>query len=199
MAALEPHGVTYFATPEEFRAWLAKHHGKRDELWVGFWKKATGKHSITWPESVDQALCFGWIDGIRKKVDEEAYTIRFTPRRKGSVWSSRNIERYAVMEEAGLVEPSGRAAWERRTEDKSSLYSYEQKKRLALSPAYLERLKADRSAWSDWEARPPGYKRQVAHWIMSAKKEETRLRRLEQLIDDSARARKVKPLRRTGE
>lgn len=199
MAALEPHGVTYFATPEAFRAWLAEHDGKRDELWVGFWKKATGKPSITWPESVDQALCFGWIDGIRKKVDEEAYTIRFTPRREGSVWSSRNIERYAAMEKAGLVEPSGRAAWERRTEDKSSLYSYEQKKRLALSPAYLERLKADRAAWSDWEARPPGYKRQVAHWIMSAKKEETRLRRLEQLIGDSAQARKVKPLRRTGE
>ncbi len=199
MAGLEPHGVTYFATPEGFRTWLAKHHEKRDELWVGFWKKATGKPSITWPESVDQALCFGWIDGIRKKVDEEAYTIRFTPRREGSVWSSRNIERYAVMEEAGLVEPAGRAAWERRTEDKSSLYSYEQKKRLALSPAYLERLKANRAAWSDWETRPPGYKRQVAHWIMSAKKEETRLRRLGQLIDDSAQTRKVKPLRRTGE
>ena len=200
MAALEPHDVTYFAAPEAFRRWLAKHHGKRDHLWVGFWKKATGTPSITWPESVDQALCFGWIDGIRKKIDEEAYTIRFTPRRKGSVWSSRNIERYAVMEDAGLVVPAGKAAWERRTEDKSSVYAYEQRKqKLSLAPACEERLRQNEAAWSDWEGRPPGYKRQVAHWIMSAKKEETRLRRLQQLIDDSALGRRIKPLRQKGE
>lgn len=199
MAGLEPFDVTHFATPEEFRAWLTEHHAQRDELWVGFWKKATGKPSITWPESVDQALCFGWIDGIRQKIDDEAYTIRFTPRRAGSVWSRRNIERYAAMEEMGLVEPRGEAAWERRTEDKSSIYSYEQQEKLALSGEYLERLRADEAAWSDWQARPPGYKRKVAHWVMSAKKEETRLRRLQQLIDESLRERKVKPLRRKGE
>ncbi len=200
MAALEPFEVTYFDTPDDFRAWLSRHHAERDELWVGFWKKATGRPSITWPESVDQALCFGWIDGIRKTIDDEAYTIRFTPRRKGSVWSRRNVERYGVVEEAGLVEPAGRAAWDRRTEDKSSVYSYEQeKKRLSLSGEYLDRLRAHEAAWIDWESRPPGYKRKVAHWIMSAKKEETRLRRLQQLIDDSAKERKVKPLRRAGE
>lgn len=198
--ALEPHDVTHFATPEEFRVWLTEHHAQRDELWVGLWKKATGRPSITWPESVDQALCFGWIDGIRKKVDEEAYTIRFTPRREGSVWSRRNIERYALMQEAGLIEPSGKAAWKRRTEAKSSIYSYDQpKKQLSLSAEYRRRLEDNEAAWSDWQSRPPGYKRQVSHWIMSAKKEETRLRRLRKLIDDSAAARKVKPLRRTGE
>lgn len=198
--ALEPFDVTHFAAPEDFRAWLTQHHAKRDELWVGYWKKATGRPSMTWPESVDQALCFGWIDGIRKKIDEEAYTIRFTPRRTGSVWSTRNIERYDVMAEAGLVEPAGRAAWERRTEDKSSIYSYEQERRkLVLSDLYLQRLRENAAAWSDWEARPPGYKKQVAHWVMSAKREETRVRRLQQLIDDSAEQRKIKPLRRKGE
>lgn len=199
MAALEPYDVTHFATPEEFRTWLMEHHTRRDELWVGLWKKATGRPSITWPESVDQALCFGWIDGIRKKVDEEAYAIRFTPRREGSIWSRRNIERYAVMADSGLVEPAGVRAWERRTEEKSAVYSYEQKKRLALSDEYLARLQAEKEAWADWESRPPGYQRKVARWIMSAKKESTRLRRLQQLIDDSVKERKVKPLRRTGE
>ncbi|MDX1494412.1 MAG: YdeI/OmpD-associated family protein [Longimicrobiales bacterium] len=200
MPPLEPEDVTHFATPEDFRAWLAKHHEARDELWVGFWKKATGKPSITWPESVDQALCFGWIDGIRKKIDDEAYTIRFTPRREGSVWSRRNIERYGVMQEEGLVEEAGQAAWDRRVEEKSEIYSYEQEKAsLKLPGEYLARLKASKAAWADWQGRPPGYKRRVTHWIMSAKKEETRQRRLQQLIDDSAKERKVKPLRRTGE
>lgn len=197
---MEPRDVTHFDAPEAFRAWLQEHHQERDALWVGFWKKATGRTSITWPESVDEALCFGWIDGIRKRIDDEAYTIRFTPRREGSVWSRRNIERYQAMLEAGRVEAAGEEAWNRRIEAKSEIYSYEQEKeKLQLSGEYLDRLKADEAACADWQGRPPGYKRRVAHWIMSAKKEETRLRRLQQLIDDSAESRKVKPLRRTGE
>lgn len=192
---MEPTEVTHFESPRAFRAWLAEHHDIRDVLWVGYWKKATGRPSITWPESVDVALCFGWIDGLRKRIDDEAYTIRFTPRRPGSTWSRRNIERYGAMETAGLVEPPGEAAWRARTEDNSSLYSYEQDARPSLPEGYVERLRGNAAAWADWQARPPGYRRMVAHWIASAKREETRQRRLAALIEDSAAGRKVKPLR----
>lgn len=114
---MDPHDVTHFATPAEFRSWLEAHHDERDELWVGFWRKATGRPSLTWEESVDVALCFGWIDGIRKRLDDEAYTIRFTPRRKGSTWSRRNVERYAVLDADGLIHETGRAAYQRRREE----------------------------------------------------------------------------------
>lgn len=192
---MEPTDVTHFESPDAFRAWLDEHHETRDVLWVGYWKKATGRLSVTWPESVDVALCFGWIDGLRKKIDDEAYTIRFTPRRPGSTWSRRNIERYEAMEAAGLVRPPGEAAWTARTEDNSSLYSYEQDERPSLPEAYEERLRAHAAAWADWQSRPPGYRRTVAHWITSARREETRKRRLDALIEDSAAGRKVKPLR----
>ena len=192
---MEPTDITHFADANAFRQWLSECHVTHDELWVGFWKKATGRPSITWPESVDEALCFGWIDGIRKKVDDEAYTIRFTPRRPGSIWSSRNVERFEVLLAEGRIEPSGQAARGKRTQDKSGIYSYEQDAPQELSRAYLTRLQDHPAAWEDWESRPPGYKRQVAHWVMNAKRESTRERRLAALIEDCAAGRKIKPLR----
>lgn len=191
-------GITHFDCPEAFRAWLVRYHSERDELWVGFWKKSTRRPSITWPESVDEALCFGWIDGIRKSVDDEAYTIRFTPRRSRSTWSLRNIKRYEALEAEGRIERAGVEAFGKRTDENSGMYSFEQETQATLSEDYIARLQADAAAWADWQSRPPGYRKQVTHWIMSAKREATRERRLELLIEDSAAGRKIKPLRQTS-
>lgn len=193
---MEPTDVTHFRSPTAFRTWLEKHHASRDELWVGYWKKGTGRASLTWEESVDEALCFGWIDGIRKRVSDEAYTIRFTPRRPGSNWSRRNIEQYLALDAAGRVAPAGEAAFAKRREERSGTYSFEQDMPVDLSDEYLARLKANDQAWADWKSRPPGYRKQVAHWVMAAKRESTRERRLAVLIEDCAAGRKIKPLRR---
>lgn len=190
-----PRNTTHFDSRELFRAWLDANHASCTELWVGYWKKSTGRPSITWAESVDEALCFGWIDGIRQRIDDEAYAIRFTPRQAKSVWSSRNIERFLALSAAGRVAPAGRAAYSRRTEARSRIYSYDRETGPQLPPEFISRLRADRAAWRDWESRPPGYRRQVAHWILSAKRESTRDRRLTALIEDAAAGRKVKPLR----
>ncbi len=192
---MEPRDVTHFETAEDFRAWLEKHQDSADELWVGYWKKSTGRLSVTWEETVDEALCFGWIDGIRKRLDEEAYTVRFTPRRAKSVWSRRNIDRIEALSRAGRVAPPGAEAYARRAADTSEIYSFEQATPAELSAEYIARLQANAAAWQDWESRPPGYRKQVSHWVMSAKREATRQRRLASLIDDSAAGRKVKPLR----
>lgn len=194
---MDPHDVTHFETPEAFHAWLEQHHEARDVLWVGYWKKATGRASITWEESVDVALCFGWIDGLRKRIDDEAYAIRFTPRRDGSVWSRRNIERYAAMDAEDRIAPAGRAAYAERTEEKSGIYSFEQDEEPELSGEFEERLKADEAAWASWQDRPPGYRKQASHWVMSAKREATRERRFRRLLEGEATGTKVKPLRRT--
>jgi len=186
---MEPRNVTHFTTYELFRAWLEEHHASAEELWVGYWKKSTGRPSVTWEETVDEALCFGWIDGIRKRVDGEAYTIRFTPRRKKSIWSRRNIERFEVLSAAGRVSSPGHAAYSKRTEARSGIYAFEQTTDPELSADYVARLRADITAWRDWESRPPGYRRQVAHWVMSAKRESTRERRLAALIEDCAAGR----------
>lgn len=187
--------MIHFESQRAFRTWLERNHERRDVLWVGFWKKATGKASITWEESVDVALCFGWIDGLRRRIDDEAYTIRFTPRREGSTWSRRNIERYEALAQEDRVAPSGEEAFARRAEDNSGVYSFEQDETPELSEEYRERLCANEDAWADWKARPPGYRRTVVHWVMSAKRESTRERRLAQLIEDSAAGRKIKPMR----
>lgn len=192
---MEPRDVTYFETPDAFRAWLRANHSRRDGLWVGYWRKATRRASISWEESVDEALCFGWIDGIRKRPDEEAYTIRFTPRRKNSAWSRRNIDRYAALRAAGRIDSAGVTAFEQWVGQTSGRYSFEQVPPPALSDEFLARLRAHKTAWADWEKRPPGYRRQVAHWVMSAKRESTRQRRFSALLEDSAAGRKVKPLR----
>lgn len=195
---MEPYDVSHFESPDELRSWLEANHDERDVLWVGYWKKATGRSSITWEESVDVALCFGWIDGLRKRIDDEAYAIRFTPRRPGSVWSRRNVERYQAMEAEGLVEAAGETAYANRKEDKTGIYSFEQDDPHVLHHDFRQRLREHEDAWADWEARPPGYRRTVIHWVMSAKREETRERRFRALLEDSAAGRKVKPLRRSG-
>ena len=192
---MEHSDITHFDSPASFRKWLRSHHSERDELWVGYWKKSTRHASITWEESVDEALCFGWIDGIRKRLNENSYTIRFTPRRSGSKWSRRNIGRFGVLEEAGRVESAGAAAYAEGTAKSSVRHPLEQETPAPLSDDYLMRLKSDDGAWADWESRPPGYRKQVAHWVMSAKRESTRERRLAALIEDCAAGRKVKPLR----
>lgn len=184
----------FFPTQAEFRAWLERNHDTATELIVGFYKKGSGKPSITWPEAVDEALCFGWIDSVRRTLDDERYTNRFTPRRRGSVWSKRNIERARELIEEGRMTPAGRKAFEARREDRSSLYSYERGHEPALDPAYERELRGNRDAWSFFEASAPSYRRAAIHWVMSAKREETRRRRLATLAEDSARGRRVKPL-----
>jgi len=191
-----PAGPIFFATPAEFRAWLAEHHDRARELWVGFYKKGSGKPSITWPESVDEALCFGWIDGVRKTIDDESYMIRFTPRKPRSNWSAVNIARVAELTAMGRMHPAGLRAFEQRTEERSGVYSYEQRQHAKLDPAYEERFRANAAAWEFFQAQPAGYRRLAIWWVVSAKKEETRLKRLATLIDDSANGRTIREVAR---
>jgi uncharacterized protein YdeI (YjbR/CyaY-like superfamily) len=186
--------VIYFASPAAWRAWLEEHHASAGEAWVGFHRKATGRQTLTWAEAVDEALCFGWIDGIRKRVDDTRYTNRFTPRRPGSAWSRINIARVGELTAQGRMRPAGLAAFEARREDRSGIYSFEQPRDAVLPADYERRLRADAAAWAYFSAAAPSYRRAVIHWILSAKREETRLRRLEQLIADSAAGRRVPPL-----
>lgn len=186
----------FFATPDEFRAWLEQHHASAVELWVGFRKKGSGRPSLTWPESVDEALCFGWIDGLRKSVDAESYTIRFTPRRAGSTWSAINVARMAELTAAGRVRPAGQAAFAARSAAKTGIYSYENRKAARLDGALLRRFRAQAQAWRHFQAQPAWYRGTATWWIVSAKKEETRLRRLEKLIAASARGEPVAELKR---
>ena len=177
---------TFFASPAAFRKWLQRNHDKAPELLVGFYKKDSGKPSITWPESVDQALCFGWIDGVRRRIDDESYSIRFTPRKRRSVWSTINIGRVADLAKRGLMHAAGVRAFEQRTEDKSRIYAYENAPR-TLPPAYEQRFRKNRKAWKYFNEQPPSYRRVAIYWVVGAKKEETRERRLAMLIDDSAK------------
>lgn len=185
----------YFATPTEWRRWLEEHHADTAELLVGFYKVGSGRPSITWPESVDQALCFGWIDGIRRRIDEHRYSIRFTPRRQGSVWSAVNIRRVKELSKAGLMRPAGTKAHAKRTASNSVIYAYEQDRKAAtLGPGYEARLQANPKAWAFFQSQPPGYRRTCSWWVVSAKKEETRERRLESLIGHSAKGRQIQAM-----
>ena len=188
--------ANFFATPEEFRAWLAEHHATSRELWVGFHKKGSGVPSITWPEAVDEALCYGWIDGVRKRIDDARYVIRFTPRQPRSTWSAVNVRRVAELTRMGRMHPAGLAAFARRAGDRTAIYAYEQRQAAVLDPAAEAAFRADASAWAFFEAQAPWYRRAAIHWVTSAKKEETRRSRLAQLIDDSAHARPVRQLAR---
>ena len=194
---IEPPDPQYFPTPDDLRAWFRAHHKSAEVLWVGYFKKATKKPSVTWPESVDEALCYGWIDGVRKTVDDERYTIRFTPRRAGSHWSQVNLDRVAALESAGRMRAAGRKAFERRHEGSGTVgYSYEDVHRASLSPAQEKRLRADQAAWAFFEAQAPWYRRGAVHWVTSAKREDTRERRLQKLIDCSAAGETIPPLTR---
>jgi uncharacterized protein YdeI (YjbR/CyaY-like superfamily) len=190
--------VIFFATPEELRAWLEEHHASAAELWVGFYKKGSGRPSITWPESVDEALCVGWIDGIRKSIDGESYRIRFTPRKPRSTWSAVNLARVEALTREGRMRPAGLAAFEKRIEAKSGIYAYEQRKTAELDEAAEQRFRSDPEAWEYFQSRPPGYRKTALWWVVSAKKEETRRKRLEQLIEDSRNQRLIAQLRPAG-
>jgi uncharacterized protein YdeI (YjbR/CyaY-like superfamily) len=185
---------TFFATPDDFRAWLQEHHETETELLVGFHKKGSGRPSITWPESVDQALCFGWIDGVRRRIDDECYSIRFTPRKARSTWSAINVKRVGELTAEGLMRPAGVAAFERRSDDKTAIYAYEQRKTARLDKEQERRFKADADAWAWFQAQPAGYRRTATYWVISAKKAETRQRRLERLIADSGAGRPIPSL-----
>jgi uncharacterized protein YdeI (YjbR/CyaY-like superfamily) len=180
---------TFFPTEADFRRWLAANHETAPELLVGFWKKGSGKASIDWPQARDQALCFGWIDGIRKSLGNEAYTIRFTPRRQGSIWSKVNIARYEALTAAGQMTPTGVRAYE-ENKHKSGLYSYENERK-ELTTAEEKLFRKDKAAWADWEKRPPGYRKVVLHWVTSAKRPETRAKRLATLIESCATGQKI--------
>jgi uncharacterized protein YdeI (YjbR/CyaY-like superfamily) len=176
---------TFFAIPADFRRWLKQHHATASELWVGFHKKGTGRPSITWPESVDDGLCFGWIDGIRKALDAESYVIRFTPRKKGSTWSAVNMWRVQELIRNGRMQPAGMEAFDARDPKKSGIYSFEQRQAATLDKAAQAKFKANRPAWKFFESQPPGYRKIATYWVVSAKREDTRARRLETLMADS--------------
>jgi uncharacterized protein YdeI (YjbR/CyaY-like superfamily) len=180
----------FFRTPADFEAWLEKNHATAPELWVGFYKKDSGKLSITWPESVDEALCFGWIDGIRKRVDEISYQIRFTPRRHGSIWSATNIKRAKQLVEQKRMRPTGLKAFAARIENKSGIYSYEQRT-AELQEPYATHLKKNQAAWKFYQMQPRSYRKMIGWWIISAKKEETRMARLGKLISESAKGKRL--------
>ena len=186
-----PTNVTYFKTPADLRKWFKANHRKAQELWVGYYKKGSGHPSITWPESVDEALCVGWIDGIRKTVDADRYTIRFTPRRQTSIWSAVNIARMKVLTAGKRVLPEGHAAFGVRKENKSGIYAYEQRQDRIEEP-YAGMLRKHKAAASFFDAQPPGYRKVIGWWIVSAKREETRLARLRTLIDACEKGKRLR-------
>jgi uncharacterized protein YdeI (YjbR/CyaY-like superfamily) len=190
----EPHDIRFFATPGELRDWFDANHDTADELWIGYHRKSSGRPSIDWSQAVDEALCVGWIDGVRRSLDETSFVQRFTPRRKSSTWSAVNVAKVAALTDAGRMRPAGMAAFEARTAANTAIYSYE---RAAAAFAAEEEamFRAASAAWNDWEARPPSYRRAVTHWVTSAKQPATRARRLDTLIADSAAGRKVGPMR----
>lgn len=189
--------IRFFATPQAFRAWLQRHHTSQGSVQVGFRKRHTGEPSITWPEAVDEALCFGWIDGVRHRIDAESYTIRFTPRRPGGIWSAVNLRRMRALIRAKRVRPHGLKVYEQRDRKKTRLYAYEQEKTARLTPRYARQLRANRRAWAWFQTQPPWYQRTCTHWVQRAKQEATRLRRLAILINCSAAGRPIGPLDRT--
>jgi uncharacterized protein YdeI (YjbR/CyaY-like superfamily) len=182
-----PPAATYFAEPGALRDWLRSNAHAMAELRVGFYKLGSGRASITWPQAVDEALCVGWVDGVRHRIDEHRYQIRFTPRKSTSIWSAVNIERVRVLSEEGRMQPAGLAAFARRVEKKSRIYSYEQAEASVLSPTELKAFKRTMSAWAFFEAQPPGYRKLVLWRIVSAKQQSTRERRFAALVAASAK------------
>jgi len=186
----------FFAKPSELQAWFKKNHNKASEIWVGFHKKSSGQPSITWPESVDEALCFGWIDSVRKSVNDTSYTNRFTKRKARSTWSAVNIRRAKELIGLGRMQPAGIKAFEQRSDERSAIYSYEQRQSAKLSGAFEKQFRANKKAWKFFRAQAPWYQRVAAFWVVSAKKDDTRLKRLAKLIEDSENGRTIPPLTR---
>lgn len=184
--------TTFFGSAAEWRRWLEKNHAKADELVVGFWKKGTGKPSMTWSESVDEALCFGWIDAIRRRIDDESYSIRFTRRKPTSTWSLVNVAKVAELEAAGRMTDAGRAAFAQRRESRTGTYSFEQQGEIDFDDAPL---RADAAAWAYWSKAAPSYRKVCMHWVTSAKRPETRAKRMAELVADCKAGQKVKSQR----
>ncbi len=197
MKLLEADAI-FFDSPQGFRDWLSEHHGSEAEVFVGYWKKATGRQTMSWSEAVDQALCFGWIDGVMRKIDDERHMQRFTPRKPGSNWSRVNVGKMARLEAEGLVARAGRTAFETRSDARTGVYSFERAEAAELPPEYAERLRGDASAWRFFSEQAPWYRRTAIHWVVSAKREETRARRLTKLIEDSAGGRRVRQFDRSA-
>ena len=181
----------FFDSPASFRRWLEENHATSQELYVGYHKKHTGKPSLTWPESVDEALCYGWIDGIRRSWDGEGYIIRFTPRRKTSIWSAINLKKMKQLIKEGRMTAAGLAVYQARKPEKTNKYSFEQRETAKLPPSLEKQFRANKKAWAFFEAQPPGYRRVISFYVVSAKQEATRQRRLERLIRDSAAGKRV--------
>jgi uncharacterized protein YdeI (YjbR/CyaY-like superfamily) len=182
--------IKFFKTQADFRKWLEKNHEKVSEQWVGFYKKGSGKPSIDWPQSVDEALCFGWIDGLRKSIDDVSYKIRFTPRKRSSHWSNVNIKRIGELMELGLVHPAGEKAFNERDEKKIARAAYEQGD-IEFGTELEKIFKVNKKAWEFFQSQPAGYRKTLTWWVISAKQEATRLKRLERLITDSEAGRRV--------
>ena len=185
----------FFATPALWRAWLKGNYDKASEVWVGFYKRSSGKPSIIWSEAVDQALCFGWIDGIRISIDALSYRIRFTPRRPGSTWSTINVKKITELSRQGLMRDAGLKAFQQRESGNSGVYSYEQRHSAKLSAAQARQFRAQKKAWDFFQQQPPGYRRITIFWVVSAKKDETRAKRLATLITESENGRRIGLLR----
>jgi uncharacterized protein YdeI (YjbR/CyaY-like superfamily) len=192
-----PMEAIYFTSPEELREWYIAHHDKATALVIGFYKKHTGSPSLTYREALDAALCFGWIDGIRRRVDDDRYTNRYTPRQKRSIWSDVNIKRIGELTELERMHPAGLKAFEERDPARTKQYSNEQAN-VQFDPAYEAEFKANPQAWDFFQSQPPSYRKPATWWVISAKKEETRRRRLATLIADSAAGRRVAPLTPAG-
>jgi uncharacterized protein YdeI (YjbR/CyaY-like superfamily) len=186
-------GLVFFPKQSDFRKWLEKNHERKKELLVGFYKVSSGKPSITWSQSVDEALCFGWIDGIRKSVDEDSYCIRFTPRKVKSIWSAINIKRVEELTRKGLMRSAGLEIFNKRVENKSRIYSFENRPK-KLNRVFENQFKAEKKAWSQFLSMPPSYQKTAIFWVMSAKQDATRQKRLDTLIKDSNAGQKIKPL-----
>jgi uncharacterized protein YdeI (YjbR/CyaY-like superfamily) len=172
----------FFSTLEKFREWLEQNHDSASELLLGFHKKSSGKKSITYAEALDEALCYGWIDGVRKNLNETSYTIRFTPRKARSIWSNVNVRHVERLTKEGRMRPAGIAAYERRDPKRTGIYAFENRPR-EFSPEFEKAFRKNKTAWSFFEKQPPGYKRVIVFWVMEAKKAETRVKRFKQLVD----------------
>jgi uncharacterized protein YdeI (YjbR/CyaY-like superfamily) len=186
----------FFPSPAEWRRWLASHHKSAGELWVGFYKRESGKPSLTWAEAVDEALCYGWIDGVRKRINPHRYMIRFTPRRGTSTWSTVNVRRVKELTKRGRMRTAGTRAYLARSHANTGIYSFEQRRRVVLPPVLQRQFRGNTAAWRFFQSQAPWYQRTAIWWIVSAKREETRRRRLGVLIEDSGQARTIRPLTR---
>jgi len=186
----------FFAKPSEFHAWLQKNHDKALEIWVGFHKKSSGKPSITMQESVDEALCFGWIDSVRRSFNDTSYANRFTRRKPRSTWSAINIRRAKELISIGRMQPAGLKAFEQRTDKRSAIYSYEQRRTATLSEVFETQFRAKKKAWNFFQAQAPWYQRTAAYWVLSARRDDTKLKRLNKLIEDFGNGRIIPPLTR---